>query len=477
MSYFEEDGSTYDNQIRKIKEDDLATALLLNTLVQSLVNNDAFIKSIIEKHLANRENPHNVSKKQLMLENVDNTSDLNKPVSLAVQDAFDTYYEQLAGYTDQAIGDLINGAPETLNTLKEVADAIAEHKSVQEALNAAIGKKANAEEFDSHTKAMATSTVPGHVKVDTALSSTSTNAVQNKVINAALDKKLDKTGDSKDNTVTFTSNDALNPTAYTDVNALASGEKHSSILNKISTMFKNIRYLYKLLGNHTIESNVPPNAKFTDNNTWNAFEGATSTVAGTAGYVPAPTAGDATRYFRSDGTWAVPPNQTYQNFIKSGTGAKAGLVPEPPTTAGTGKYLREDGTWATPPDNDTKTTVENVLTSTNTKNALSAAQGKVLQGEIDDINSNLQIIKSGTAVVSGVFSDYFRFINIHFDKPFNEVPIVVLTLVGNTALIIERAEVFGITEDQFTVFVTYQDGAAKDTTRPNREVKWIAIGK
>lgn len=51
----------------------------------------------------------------------------------------------------------------------------------------------------------------------------------------------------------------------------------------------------------------------TDTNTWTAFKGATTSAAGTAGYVPAPTAGAATRYLRSDGTWAVPPdtNTTY----------------------------------------------------------------------------------------------------------------------------------------------------------------------
>lgn len=36
------------------------------------------------------------------------------------------------------------------------------------------------------------------------------------------------------------------------------------------------------------------------------------------------------------------------NFVKSGSGASAGLVPAPSTTAGTSKYLREDGTWVTP---------------------------------------------------------------------------------------------------------------------------------
>lgn len=52
-------------------------------------------------------------------------------------------------------------------------------------------------------------------------------------------------------------------------------------------------------------------------------------------------------------TWGSDNNTTYSNFVKSGSGAKAGLVPAPSTTAGTTKYLREDGTWAVPPDNNT----------------------------------------------------------------------------------------------------------------------------
>lgn len=46
-------------------------------------------------------------------------------------------------------------------------------------------------------------------------------------------------------------------------------------------------------------------------------------------------------------------NARLVNFSKSGSGAKAGLVPAPSTTAGTTKYLREDGTWQVPPDNNT----------------------------------------------------------------------------------------------------------------------------
>ena len=53
-----------------------------------------------------------------------------------------------------------------------------------------------------------------------------------------------KDGDSKDNIVTFTSADDTTADAWTDVDVLATGEKHSSLLAKISTMFKNIRYIY-----------------------------------------------------------------------------------------------------------------------------------------------------------------------------------------------------------------------------------------
>lgn len=42
-----------------------------------------------------------------------------------------------------AISDLIAGAPETYDTLKEIADYIEAHKSVETALNEAIGKKAD----------------------------------------------------------------------------------------------------------------------------------------------------------------------------------------------------------------------------------------------------------------------------------------------------------------------------------------------
>ena len=70
----------------------------------------------------------------------------------SAKDYSDATYQQSTGYTDKKIADLIGGAPETLDTLKEVADAISENKDVVDALNAAIGKKANQAELDSHIK-------------------------------------------------------------------------------------------------------------------------------------------------------------------------------------------------------------------------------------------------------------------------------------------------------------------------------------
>lgn len=54
-------------------------------------------------------------------------------------------------YTDTEIADLVNAAPEELNTLKELADAMLEHEDVVEALNSAIGMKANQTDLTAHT--------------------------------------------------------------------------------------------------------------------------------------------------------------------------------------------------------------------------------------------------------------------------------------------------------------------------------------
>lgn len=45
------------------------------------------LKALINNHIANKSNPHSVTKSQVGLSNVDNTSDANKPISTATQNA------------------------------------------------------------------------------------------------------------------------------------------------------------------------------------------------------------------------------------------------------------------------------------------------------------------------------------------------------------------------------------------------------
>ena len=57
-----------------------------------------------------------------------------------------------------------------------------------------------------------------------------------------------------------------------------------------------------------------------DTNTWTALKGATASVAGTAGYAPAPAAGDQGKYLKGDGTWGTPTNTTYSDATQSAHG-------------------------------------------------------------------------------------------------------------------------------------------------------------
>ena len=68
----------------------------------------------------------------------------------AAKDYADSTYVQSTGYTDSKVSALINGAPSTLDTLKEIADAMEENQTVVEALETAIGNKTDEAEFQAH---------------------------------------------------------------------------------------------------------------------------------------------------------------------------------------------------------------------------------------------------------------------------------------------------------------------------------------
>ena len=142
------------------------------------------------------------------------------------------------------------------------------------------------------------------------------------------------------------------------------------------------------------------------NTTYSAMKGATTTDAGSAGLVPAPSAGAATRYLRSDGTWTTPPdtNTTYSAMkgATSSAAGTAGLVPAPAAGAAT-RYLRSDGTWAVPPDTNTTYTLSSFgITATaaelNKLDGVTATAAEI--NYLDGVTSAIQTQLNGKAASS-----------------------------------------------------------------------------
>lgn len=117
------------------------------------------LETLITTHKADTKNPHKVTKEQIGLGKVENKdsetirSELtykNVTDALGFTPEIDGSYENATAYTDKKIAELIGGASSTMDTLKELEDAIESNSDVVEALNEAIGKKANQAEFNSH---------------------------------------------------------------------------------------------------------------------------------------------------------------------------------------------------------------------------------------------------------------------------------------------------------------------------------------
>ena len=247
---------------------------------------------------------------------------------------------------------------------------------------------------------------------------------------------LKKNGDASDVTQTFDAADKLE-----EIN---SGEKNSTLFGKISKAITDLiahikdevvhitkqeRENWNSAHKHSLADHAPSNAQKNQNAFGNVkvgtvtldADGETSTFtisAGSnvsievdkatktitisskdtvythptsAGSKHIPSGGSSGQILRwsADGTaaWGADNDTTYSNFVKSGSGAKAGLVPAPSTTAGTTKYLREDGTWTVPPD--TKPIYQNNLTTSASGYGLDARQGKALNDKITELNTNL----------------------------------------------------------------------------------------
>ena len=116
--------------------------------------------------------------------------------------------------------------------------------------------------------------------------------------------------------------------------------------------------------------------------------------------------GSTSHYLRGDGTWVTPPdtNTTYSNMggATSSAAGRAGLVPAPSAGA-SNRYLRSDGTWAVPPDTNTTYTLSSfgITATANELNKLDGVTTTATQlNYLNTLTSNVQTQLNGKAASS-----------------------------------------------------------------------------
>ena len=124
------------------------------------------------------------------------------------------------------------------NATERAESALQNQTQLTETLNTAIQIQTDVSQKQSSVETARKEVAQNAAKIDELVKGVTPETI------GAVAKK----GDTAENVVSYTSNDVANPNSYTDVDLLKSGETHKSVLQKISTMFKNIRYLYKMLG-------------------------------------------------------------------------------------------------------------------------------------------------------------------------------------------------------------------------------------
>lgn len=81
--------------------------IIINTALESVLTDISNISGSLSSHIANLNNPHSTTKAQVWLSDVDNTSDANKPISTATQNALNLKADQLTTYTKLEVDALI----------------------------------------------------------------------------------------------------------------------------------------------------------------------------------------------------------------------------------------------------------------------------------------------------------------------------------------------------------------------------------
>ena len=167
----------------------------------------------------------------------------------ADMDYVDLSYQQATGYADKIVAALINGAPEMLNTLDKLANAVEENASIIDVLVAAIGKKAEQVELDTHTgNNVIHITSAEHEGLTEAIKHTKTEHV----------------------TGVKGSAESIYHTGNVEITAEKVGLGN---VDNTADSTKSVNYAASAgnaakVNGHSVNADVPENAKFTDTDTW-----------------------------------------------------------------------------------------------------------------------------------------------------------------------------------------------------------------
>ena len=104
------EGATLAQELKN-STSEIPSSALISSIKSTLENSIAGVSSSLSTHTANKSNPHGVTKSQVGLGNVNNTSDANKPVSTAQATA------------------IANAKTEALNASSAVSEALSAHTS------------------------------------------------------------------------------------------------------------------------------------------------------------------------------------------------------------------------------------------------------------------------------------------------------------------------------------------------------------
>lgn len=166
--------------------------------------NDPIFNTIPHNHsdlnMDDGPNPHGITKSDLSLENVDNTSDIDKPVSTAQQTAINSAQQSAETYADGLIESIKGASPTTLDTLYEIASALQNNPDIITNIVDALGKRVRVDVNNQGLSALEKT----NAKTNLSLENVDNTSDANKPISSATQTALN----NKENA--FSKNSAFN---------------------------------------------------------------------------------------------------------------------------------------------------------------------------------------------------------------------------------------------------------------------------